>query len=217
MEPYERSVSLRTIYVTLLRRFEVILAIFVPVALISFFITNFALPKQYTSSVSLNNNSIISSAQHQQMQAQVKNTEVAASVAVTIKNAGVAHSNGSEITANEIYNGISFDALASNSITVTAKFSSPDGAITKYVLDTVIGATLENMKATISGALTASEASNPVKTSKENRYFLIALAVGFVVACGVPFVWEIAADQVYDKKDIELMGGEALDLAASMK
>ena len=51
MEPYERNISLRTIYITLLRRIEVILLIFIPVALISFIVTNFGMQKQYTSSM----------------------------------------------------------------------------------------------------------------------------------------------------------------------
>ena len=224
MEKYEKFIGLKTIYLTLARRFHFILFIFLPIALASFVVTNFMLTKTYQSTVTVSSNAAIAAADYQVLQTYVKKVGTADNpgtldtVVTNLKENGVKHSNGSEITINEISSGISFNSLASNSISVSFTFQTTEQAIAKPVLDEVAKVALANLKASntkynvynVSGEATAG-----VKNSKERQYFLIALAAGFVVACAVPFVYEIIADEVYDKEDVEMLGSPSFEIKVS--
>ena len=125
------------------------------------------------------------------------------------------HDHQTNVTG-DVWASIGTANVASYSIT----FRSSNSAFTKPVLDEIAKVTIEAMQTATgltgdANKLVADPASGPSKTSKENTYFLIALAAGFVVACAIPFIYEIVADQVYDKKDIELWGVEAFELKAS--
>ena len=218
MEPYERNISLRTIYITLLRRIEVILLIFIPVALISFIVTNFGMQKQYTSSMVIRrtDNANLTPAQCTTIKQQV-----------TLERLGTVSENLAAgdyhivITASAIQSGLGYGSIGTaNVASYSITFRSSNSAFTKPVLDEIAKVTIEAMQTATgltgdANKLVADPASGPSKTSKENTYFLIALAAGFVVACAIPFIYEIVADQVYDKKDIELWGVEAFELKAS--
>ena len=218
MQEYERSISLRTIYLTLLRRIEWIILIFVPIVLASFIVTNFVMVKRYKSSVNLTNTAAISAAQYQVMQTYVLNDDTIDEVVLNLKTKSpmVKHSNGEWVSAKEIKSGVTFSTLASNSISITFSFETTDSTIAKPVLQELADvAAAKLVEAKYMPNITAGTASGPSKSSSENKYFLIAVAGGFVLACALPFIYEIAADQVYDKKDIALFGAEGFELKAS--
>ena len=60
MEGYEKSICLKTIWLTIVRRFEYILLIFVPIALATLIVTRFVLKKTYQSTVTVSLNKTFS-------------------------------------------------------------------------------------------------------------------------------------------------------------
>lgn len=230
MDRYEKQIGLKTIYLTLARRFHIILLIFIPIALATFLVTNFMMTKTYQSSVTLNRNAVISAAQYQVIQNYVSDTSndetkpgAIYTTAVNLKENNVKHANGNEITVAEIKSGLSFATLATNSITVSYSFTSSDKSITQQVMNELtknavayLKSDRNNTKAEYAN-MSYSEASAPTKNSSENKYLLIGLALGAVLALGVPFVYEIVSDQVYDKDDIIALGGDAFTLTVTDK
>ena len=211
MENYERTISLKTIWLTLVRRYDGILFIFLPILLASFLVTNFMITKTYQSSVVVNNTVYVTQQQHSQFSSlALKTSETATTTANNLKAAKIKHANGAEISASEILGGVNLAAFASNSLSMTITFQSTDSSITKYVLDEVAKVAVAKAVEVVSGlgGLTVADtgASAAKKNSKDTQYFLIAAVAGLVVALGVPFVYEIFADEVYDAKDIQSWG-----------
>lgn len=221
MEKYERQIGLKTIWLTIVRKWHYILFIFLPIVLVSYIVTNFGITKTYQASITLNRGAVISAAQYQVIQSYVTDTSTdtekpgaIVKTALDLKEAGKKHSSGAEITAAEIKSGLSFTSLASNSIYTTFSFTSSDQSIIKDVLTVLADNSITYLKDSARNPssykdyanLTANAATNPSKNSSERKYFLIAVAAAFVLACGVPFVYEIIDDQVYDVKDLNNLG-----------
>ena len=217
MEKYERTVSLRTIYLTLLRRTEAILVIFFPLALASFLVTSYMIPKQYTTTSSIANNAAIAQATYDVMKLKIQNDEVYTTVAANLKTSGIKHSSGKEITKSEISSGLSFSAYKSNMVDFIISFVTKDQSVAKGILTEYTNVALETLLPSFANLSISKEAGNPTKTSKENTYLLVGVAASLVLALGVPFVYEIVADKVYDRKDIEAWGAPAFDLYVSGK
>ncbi|MBO6285540.1 MAG: hypothetical protein J6O18_04420 [Bacilli bacterium] len=217
MQKYERTIGLKTIYLTLVRRTEAILALFIVLVGASFIVTNFMMGKQYTSTSLMANNAAISQPTYTLMQNNIKSDATIDSVVKNLKTAKVTHGNGKDVTASEIKSGLSFSAFAANMVQFTVSFKSSDAAIVQYTLEEVMNVSYDVLKPTYAGLSIYSPASAAVKTSKENTYLLVGVAASLVVALGVPFVWEIAEDAVYDKKEVESWGAPAFELRASGK
>ena len=230
MDRYEKQIGLKTIYLTLARRFHIILLIFIPIALATFIVTNFMLTKTYQSTVTLNRGAVISAAQYQVIQNYVSDTSsdetkpgAIYTTALNLKTADVKHANGNEITVAEIKSGLSFATLATNSISVNFSFTSSDKSITEKVMDELAKNAVEYLKSDRNSSkaeytnLAASKATAASKNSSENKYLLIGLAAAVVLALGIPFVYEIVSDQVYDKDDITSFGADAFTLTVTDK
>ena len=218
MEKYEKNIGLKTVWLTIIRRFLVIFAVFLPIALATVVYTQFFITKTYQSSVSYYRSGGITSAQYPIIPSTIKSSETAQTVADNLKSADpvIKHSNGSEITASEILNGLSItSSISSTTGTVSFTFQSSDKAICKVVLEEVANVALPTINATLSGTTISSHASEPTKNSKENTYLLIGLGAGLVLALGFAFVYEIISDEVYDKSDIESLGCGGFDFTAS--
>lgn len=229
MNNYEKTIGFKTIWTSIIRRWHIFLMIFVPVCLVSLLVTNVFFVKTYISAIAISRGGIINATHYAIIQNYVTNTsskdgnEGAVYItALNLKEEGFTHKNGSEITVNEIYSGISFRALETNALEVSFSFQSTDSSITQKVLNELTKNAINNLK--VSGAadynqmsIVGDGASSPVKNSKERTYFLIALAAGFVVAFGIPFVDEIVSDEVYDKYDIEALGCSAFEVKAKPK
>ena len=223
MENYERRIGLKTIYLTFVRRFIYMIIIFVPIALVSFLVTNYGIKKTYQSSAQVTKNAaFVYNTTYSTYSLIVSNPETATTAANNLQTAGKTHKNGSAITVDEINTGLSmptWSSSTSNSIIATIYYQSTDSSITKFVLEEVVKVANEKALAKsatdFAGLTSQGTPSDPKVNSNGTKYFLIALAAGAVLAIGVPFVYEIVADEVYDKEDIELMGSEGFNLKLS--
>lgn len=213
MNTYERSISLKTIYLTLIRRWPAILLILVPIVAASYLVTQFAMTKTYQSTTTVSNTAVITTAQYSAFSAIIKDkTTTIPTVATNLKAKKVYHADKTAVTESEIASGISITSLASNSVYITFSFQSTDSAITQPVLAELADVSVAQYIATLKGLKVYSPASKAVKNSGESKYFLIASAIGLVIALAVPFVYEIVADEVYDDKDLINMGIPACQL-----
>lgn len=221
MEKYEKSIGLKTIYLTLVRRFHIILLLFVPIALGSFIATNLIMKKTYQSSSTIAKSTAFTAAHYQNAQLTIKSETNLTKVTENLKNNGVTHSNGSTITINEINSGLSFSAFSSSnqSISLSLYFQSKDNKIVQPVLAELTTVSVESLKTQkdFEATYITNEASKAIKISKENQYFLIALAAGAVVSLGIPFVYEIISDELYDSDDVKMLGCDAFELKVSGK
>lgn len=219
MEQYERTIGLRTIYITLLRRLEWVFLIFVPIAIGSFAISNLAVTKTFQSSISISNMSTaFTTTTWPIFENYARKVETMNAIVANLEEKAVKFSNGSKITANDITKGIAFTKITTNTNPVTITFSTTDSKVAGSILSEVAKVTINVLaEAKVSNLtnLSAGTPSSPTKTSKENTYFLIGMAAGLVLGFAVPFVWEIIADQVYDAKDITLLGAEGFELKAA--
>ena len=216
MQKYERTIGLKTIFLTLRRRFVAIIAIFIPIALASFLVTKKMIHPVYTSSVTISRGAAISQPQYNLIVQNFKATSTADKVVEALT---ITHEGGDAITSAEISSGLSFSTYVANAISVTLSFQSTDSSICQGVLDQVVATGIEVMQtvhATDYAALKATgSASSPTSDNKQRNYFLIGLAAGAVLALGMPFVYEIVADEVFDKGDLLDMGIPTFELKAS--
>ena len=241
MEPYERSISLKTIWLTIIRRWVGIVLIFAPIALASYIVTQKIMTKTYSSSIDLNNTAVVTTPQHSILASAIKDKSLSYTVTIPAEEEGgeattetvyvfpeaarllaaegIKNSNGKAITPEEIISGYSILGLASNSLKVTLSFTSKDNAIPKLILDTATPLIYKAAEPRITGtkAFVVSEASAVAKISKENTYLFIGLAAGFIVACALPFIDEIVSDEVYDAKDVRMLGCDGFEIKANKK
>ena len=213
-QPYEKSIGLKTIYLTLVRRFVAIFAIFLPIALASYIITSKVMTKTFQSTTSLSRGGAISQPQYNIMTQTIKKNATTDKVAQAL---AIKHANGSPITSGEIYSGIGFGAYVANAVTINVTFQSSDQTIVKSVLDQLATTSVEALKELGNDYVNltvSSPSAEPTKNSKENQYFLIGLVAGAVLALGMPFVYEIVADELYDKDDLTKLGIPAFEIKA---
>ena len=235
MEPYERNISLKTIWLTIIRRYIDIILVFIPIALASLVVTKFVMVPSYQSTLDVMNNAAITEPVYLKIKSYMTNKEIYYTVAPETEGgesrkvyvyqaaasnllaAGKKHSNGAAITADEIYAKMGISSWTSGKVSITFNYSSTDTAITQPVLDEVVPLLFNVMKENSITTFTAGKASASKKVSKENTYLLIGLAAGFVVACGLAFIDEIVSDEVYDAEDIRLLGADGFSMKASAK
>lgn len=221
MDKYERSIGLKTIYLTFARRFIYIFLIFIPIGVISFLAIRFGMTKNYQSSSTVQKDAVFAAAHYQTFNSLVLNEETTKKAEENLAAADVKHSNSNPITASEIKSGLSLSAFnnSSQSINVTISFKSTDSSIVQKVLNEVttisVAAALEKDSKSFAGLTVSSEASAAKDISNTKKYYLIAVAADLVLALGIPFIWEIVADEVYNNEDVESLGCEAFTLKLS--
>ena len=221
MKKYEKTISLKALWLAVIRRFKYMLFIFIPIAVTTLVVTTFILEKTYQSSAMVSKTSVFSASQYGVLESFFKSEEVIDKTIENLNINGIKHSNGNEIRTDEIVGGLSFSALNTNSIYVTISYQSTDKSITQPVLNELTMTAVELLKTNdstkkdFSSVAVSSAASSAVKNSKENRYLFIGIAAGLVVAYGLSFIDEIISDEVYDKADVELLGCEAFELTSS--
>ena len=209
MDKYERNISLRTIFLTIVRRYKTILLFFIPIALITLIFTQFVMTKTYQSTVRINSNTIITTQTYQGLQLQFKNETFINGVADKLKTEDIKPSNGNEITVSEIKNSLSFGTLGTNVIYFDLYYQSTDSSVVQPILKAATSYFLEGQDVY---KIDPSGVSVAAKNSSENKYLLIGIAAGVVVACGVAFIDEIMSDEIYDSKDMADYGIPAFDL-----
>lgn len=212
MERYERSIGLRSIYLTLIRRTEMILAIFLPLFLASYVVTQYVLKKSYTSTSTISNNAAISQANYDLIKMKMKESTVYEKTVASLKAKGY-----STVKIDDISSGLSFSAFSSNMVSFTVSFTNKDTNFAKAALADYDTAAVENAKASFANLVISSPASEAKKSSSEDKYFLIGAAASFVLALGIPFVYEIAKDEVFEKRDIEDIGALGFEVRCTGK
>lgn len=236
MYVYERTISLKTIWLTITKRWLSIVLIFAPIALATLIVTQGIMQKSYSSSANLPTN-IRASEYYQFVKDSVITNGSNLSYTVPVEGgdsqtiyvyreaereleaSAIKHTNGSKISASEIFSGMGVNSVDTNTTTFVITFTSADSSITKEVLDEVgpmIVTALIQKHGGLS-SMTYSAAGSPIKVSKEATYMLIGFAAGLVVACLLPFIDEILSDEVHDGKDISSLGGDAFEIKASEK
>lgn len=227
MEKYERTIGLKTILLTLVRRFLIILCIFLPIALVSVVYTKAIMKTEYTTTIVLTRASSFTPTNYPTMYSAIKSMKnaeaVAQELAKTTEGEGeeahaitpTKHADGSDITADEIYAGITMAASISTSLgSINVSFKTKDSTIAQIVLKTVIEFAQPDYKAVTD--VKYGEASTPTdNSSTKNKYLLIGVAAGLVLALGFAFVYEIVSDEVYDKADIENLGCAGFELTVT--
>lgn len=223
MPKYERSISLKTVGLTIVRRWTTILLFFIPIAAVAYIVTNNIMTKTYQSTTTLTNGAVISQAQWPLIEPRVKTSIEATVEALAVSDAEhtpVKHANGAAITAKEITSGITVSKYVANTLTFTISFQSTDSTIVQPVLAELAEQTVVTLKEDAStktpfaAVSITSEASKAAKNSSEQKYFLIGLAAGAVLALGIAFLDEILSDEVYDAKDVAQWGVPAFDMKA---
>lgn len=218
MEKYEKAIGFKTIKLTFLRQWFAIVCIFIPIAIASLIATNLFVAKTYTSSSTLTREgSVIPANQFDPLVNKIKSTSN--QVASNLLKDGIVHSNGKEITNNDILSGLSFSEYVSNSASITITYKSTDKSIVQPVVKEIVNYCV-NSKSTVTefaGLYVSSEASFPTTNSSQSKYLLIALAADAVASLAVPFLFEVIGDEVYDREDVELLGCPGFELNAQKK
>ncbi len=217
MGKYEKTVSIKTFYLTILRRSELILFIFLPLFLTSYVVTQHILPKSYISRSVLSNGGVISQPVYSSLQMTLLSNEMVSATETALLDANLKHENGSSISADEISSGLTFSTYSTNMVSFTITFGSSDFSIVKAVLTTYLDVALSNTKASYPSLAIYSTATESIKTSNENRYFLVGTVVSAFFAFAIPFLCEYFGDEVYDASDVEHLGGVGLDIEFSRK
>ena len=213
MEKYERSIGLKTIWLTIIRRFEYLFFVFVPIAVASFGVTKFLLKKTYASSATITIEKAFSATNFEKFKQYVLSTEVMGGSSEKLQS-----EKGIGISADDIKKGLSFTTPATTSVSCTFTFQSSDDKLVKPVMEVVSQQACEYtilQGGDFAKAKITSTASEAKKNSSENKYMIIGIAAGLVFALGMAFVDEILSDEVYDKDDIESLGCEGFEFEAS--
>ena len=214
MEGYEKNIGLKTIWLTIIRRFEYILFIFIPIALTTLIVTSFVLTKTYQSSVTVSTANDFTT-NFQLLQIYFSDNNILNSTIESLRS-----EKNIEITVSEITTGLSFTApTVTNKFSGKVSYQSTKSNYVQPVLDMLSNKVVEYAKEKDNskfGTLTISSAASVArKNSSENKYLLIGLVAGLVVAFAIPFIDEIISDEVYDSKGIQQLGCEAFELNVS--
>lgn len=221
MENYEKAINLKTIWLMFKRRFDLIILFFCSIALATFLATTFMVTKTYQSGATITKNNAISETNYQVISRYVKDSEVVTTTANNLKKGDVKHSNGKDITPEEILSGISLSSYTANAVDFKLYFQSTDRSITMDVTNELAVVSIQKLKSVDEGqfsSLTVTTAAvDGVKNSKDTRYLIIGLAVGAVFALGAAFIDEIVSDEVYDEKDLAYLGCKGFVLDTNNK
>ena len=212
---YEKRFGLKTIWLTFVRRWKLILLILIPLAGISFGAIKILIKPTYQSSTSVTKNTAaaLSQADHNNIAACYTDSEVLAATVELLAT----DEYKITIAASTIRNGLSVATFKSGEASVDITFGSKTKMDSQKILSALNVKAIEKIK-TGPYSLANAKASDATKTSEVSsakKYLLIALAASLVVALAIPFIDEIISDEVYDKKDIEYIGCEGFEIDAS--
>lgn len=218
MKKYEKSINFRTVLLTFKRRYLLGLSILLFLSIFTVVATQIFIPKTYISYSEYYRLGHFYMDNYYIIPEIVKSVETAEAVSNNLsiqseEHAAITHANGKPITAEEIYNGIYVHSKI-NATTDYAEisFQSTDVSIVKYVLDEINNVSIPKINLTLSGTSVSKKPTNPTKNSEDNKYLLLGIGASFVISIGSSLIYEIETDTVYDKCDIEKLGGSGFDL-----
>lgn len=219
MERYQKNIGLKTLVLTIKRRFWVFLIIFIPILAAGYFTIGKVVTKSYQSTSTVTKSTVFTEADYQTLNLQITNGEFLDAVAVDLKNNNIKYSNGDAITSAAISSGLSMKDFEKNSISASLVFQSSDEKIVKDVLNYVSNAAVDALKEekTFANFHVTSQASSPAKNSKESKYFIVVAISDFVLSFASAFIYELVSDEVYDKEDILSLGAPGFEVKLNNK
>jgi capsular polysaccharide biosynthesis protein len=220
MKKYERSINFKTLFLTFVRRFEIMIILFVPIALGTIIYSQFFIKKEFKSDISfMNYYSVIKDSEYTNFSTCVKSSGVLSKTAYGLKDKGIFHANGKEITAEEISDGIYIAPNEANTIYIRLSFTSEDKTISQPVLNELADVTrwtlLTEKSYGLSGISIVGEASEAKDSGKRNKTLYLGLGAGLAASILCGFISEIIFDEVYDKSDVEMMGCACYEVSLS--
>ena len=224
---YEKQIGLKTIYLTFVRRWMYMLIIFVPVVAAAYIYTQKIMKDTYSSIAVISKNAVFDQTRYNDMKSNINSSYE--STVTALGEAGVKHSNGNPITINDLA-AVSVDSFVANKYTVTLSMSSSESGITQPILTELAKQAVEKCynhdaegnrttaKSNFEGTqLNGGKASAATPSGKAKKYFIIGAAAGAVLALGLPFIYEITSDEVYEASDLTSYGIPAFDIKATTK
>lgn len=209
MESYEKRIGLKTVWLTIVRRWKVILIIFVPIALASVVLTQAIMTKKYKSSFTLSNVTNLDNNGYNKVVATIQKTET---INAAVEKLAAA---GTQVAASDIASGISIPFWTMNTPYVTVSFTSVNKDIINPILISLSEASLDALKPTYTTMIVSSQPKNPTLASKNTTYMIIGLVGATVFGLGLAFADEIVSDEVYDSDDIRYFESPAFEITAS--
>ena len=218
MIKYEKQIGLKAIKLTFLRQWFAIVCIFIPIAIASLIATSLFVSKSYSATTTISREtSFTAEGYYNTFTNRIVAT--ATNIATNLQNNNIAHANGATITADEIVSGLSFSKYVAGSLTSTITYSSSDRATVQPVLTelTTYCISQKDSVAEFKGLAVSVPISQTKESSNSGKYLLIAIAADFVVSIGVPFLFEVIGDEVYDREDVEMLGCAGFELNTQKK
>lgn len=206
MDTYEKSIGLKTIWLTIIRRFKIILLFFIPIVLVSFLGTKKVFKTSYQASMSIKmGGATISQDNHGKLMNFVTSDDTKAKVSENLAK----KENPINIEASAI--NLSYTTWKSGITSISVSFKSSNKTVATEVM--------KELKTYVSDPANYADAAkyqfNEPSTqtiSKQKKYFLILAVLGAVVSFGLAFYDEISSDEVYDAKDVKAFGGDAFEI-----
>lgn len=214
MKKYEKSISLKTLWLTFVRRFDILLICFIPLCIAAVISTQFIMKKRYVSTVTLAKSTIITNEQYQNIETAARTESLVKKALESLETQNVKHSDGSAINPSEIENGLSFPAYSANSISLSFSFASSDKTVSRYVLGAIASCVVDELKtrSAYSDLQVVGAPSEAKLDGKNNKYLLIACGAGLVLSYALAFVFEFASDEVYDASDVQQFGVDCVEI-----
>ncbi len=212
MKDYEKNFGFKTIWQSFIRRWKVIIAIFLPISIATIITTQFIIKKTYTSDVILLNSTNLDATRYSTIKYCIEKDET---INKTVDNLA-SLPTPIVVSSETIKNGLSFVAFSSASPgSVSFSFSSEKRSIVKPIIVELTNTALLAIKDSGFNMVITKQPSEPLLTSKNNSYLIIGIASGIIVAIGFALIDEIISDEVYDKSDVELLGSPSFEITAS--
>ena len=202
MDKYEKSIGLKTIWLTIVRRFKIVFLFFIPILAVAFIYTQKMMKPTYSSTVTITKNSTITNDNYNKLVAYAISNEVKTNVVSALEAEGKKHKNGNAIVESDI--NPSFATYVSNKVSTSFTISSSDGSVTEDIANAVKNYIAENFSEKTSYSFGNASKADP--GNKSTKYFIIITFVGVIIGLGLGFVDEITSDEVYDAKDVETLG-----------
>ena len=216
MRKYERQISFKTLFLSLIRRFDMFFIALAISTIGSVLASQVFVKQAYYSTASLGRyDSVIKENQYNKTREYIISETTINATAKELEKNSIYHANGNAISINEISEGITVESLATNSIYINLKFESTDKNITKDVLNYLASVTIDQIRSSgdesIKGTKITRQASDPVKSSKNQKLLITGIVAGALISLVLAFLSEIILDEVYDADDINILGSKAYE------
>lgn len=210
MNSYEKNIGLRTMWLTFIRRFKIILLFFIPILLVSFLGTKKVFKTSYQSNMTVTTGGVINLENHTNLVNFVTKTETKEKVSSALSK------KATPIIIEPSAIAFSITSWKNNLTSMSISFKSNNNTIATEVMN--------ELKTYISDPenfqyATRYQFNEPTSSTinKQKKYFLILAFLGAMISVGLAFYDEVSSDEVYDVKDVKLMGLDGFELDTNLQ